>query len=43
MCSKIDAQFKRLCDGLKEGGSYEDTAIFFLSDHECYTGDYGIV
>ena len=43
MCSKIDAEFKRLCDGLKEAGIYEDTAIFFLSDHGDYTGDYGIV
>lgn len=43
MCSKVDAQFKRLCDGLKEAGIYDDTAIFFLSDHGDYTGDYGIV
>lgn len=43
MCSKIDAQFGRLCDALKEAGIYDDTAIFFFSDHGDYTGDYGLV
>lgn len=43
MCSKVDTQFKRLCDGLKEAGIYDDTVIFFLSDHGDYTGDYGIM
>lgn len=42
MCMKIDQQFKKLCDALKEEGIYDDSAIFFLSDHGDYTGDYGI-
>jgi arylsulfatase A-like enzyme len=42
MCAKIDAQFKRICDALKEAGIYDDTAIFFLSDHGDFAGDYDI-
>lgn len=42
MCMKIDAQFKRLCDGLKEAGIYDDCMIFFFSDHGDFDGDYGI-
>lgn len=42
MCRKVDDQFKRLCDALKEVGIYDDTAIFFFSDHGDYTGDYNI-
>lgn len=43
MCAKVDAQFARLCQGLKQAGIYEDSAIFFLSDHGDYAGDYGVV
>lgn len=43
MCAKTDAQFKRLCDALKEAGIYDDSAIFFLSDHGDYAGDYDVV
>ena len=43
MCQKVDDYFKMVCDALKEKGIYEDTAIFFFSDHGDYTGDYGIV
>lgn len=39
---KIDAQFKRLCDALKRAGIYDDSAIFFFSDHGDFTGDYGL-
>ena len=42
MCMKVDHMFKKLCDALKEAGIYEDSAIFFFSDHGDYTGDYGI-
>ena len=42
MCAKIDSQFKRFCDGLKEAGIYDDCAIFFFSDHGDFDGDYGI-
>jgi arylsulfatase A-like enzyme len=43
MCSRIDSQFGMLCDALKKQGVYEDTAIFFFSDHGMYAGDYGLV
>lgn len=43
MCMKVDALFAKLCAALKEEGIYDDSAIFFLSDHGDYTGDYGIV
>lgn len=42
MCMKIDAQFKRLCDGLKEKGVYDDTLIVVLSDHGDFCGDYSL-
>ena len=42
MCMKTDYLFGKLCDALKEKGIYDNTAIFFFSDHGDYTGDYGI-
>ena len=42
MCRKVDDQFRRLCQALKEAGIYDNSAIFFFSDHGDYTGDYGI-
>lgn len=42
MCMKVDAQFHRLCDGLKEKGIYDDCLIFFFSDHGDFEGDYGL-
>ncbi len=42
MCMKVDSQFKKVCDALKQAGEYDDTAIFFFSDHGDYTGDYGL-
>lgn len=42
MCMKVDEQFEKLCEALKEAGIYDDSAIFFLSDHGDYTGDYDI-
>lgn len=40
MVSKIDDQFKRLCDALKEAGMYDDSAIFMFSDHGDFAGNY---
>lgn len=42
MCMKVDHMFEKLCDALKTAGIYDDSAIFFFSDHGDYTGDYGI-
>ncbi|ETP72954.1 arylsulfatase A family protein [Lachnospiraceae bacterium JC7] len=42
MCMKIDAQFGRLVKALKDEGIYDDCAIFVLSDHGDFTGDYGL-
>jgi len=42
MCMKIDSQFQRLCEALKLAGIYDNSAIFFFSDHGDYTGDYGL-
>lgn len=43
MCMKVDAQFGKLIHALKELKIYDDCAIFFLSDHGDFTGDYGLV
>lgn len=43
MCSRVDAQFGLLVSALQEKNLYEDTAIFFFSDHGDFTGDYGLV
>ena len=42
MCLKIDRQFQRLCEGLREAGIYDDCAIFFFSDHGDYQGQFGL-
>lgn len=42
MCMKVDAQFGQLCAALKKIGIYDDTDIYFLSDHGDFTGDYGM-
>lgn len=42
MCRKVDDQFNRLCKALKDAGIYDNTAIFFFSDHGDFAGDYGI-
>lgn len=42
MCAKVDGQFARLCGALKQAGIYDDCAIFFLSDHGDFAGDYGL-
>ncbi len=43
MCARLDAQFGMIIKTLKEIGEYDNTAIFFYSDHGAYVGDYGIV
>lgn len=42
MVAKVDDQFRRLCDALKEAGEYDNSAIFFFSDHGDFAGDFGI-
>ncbi len=42
MCLKIDDQFGRLVAALKDAGIYDDTAIFVLSDHGDFAGDFGL-
>ncbi|MEK3723119.1 sulfatase-like hydrolase/transferase [Paenibacillus sp. FSL H8-0034] len=43
MCARVDHQFGMVMDALREAGMYEDTAVFFFSDHGDFTGDYGLV
>lgn len=43
MCARVDHQFGLLVEALKEAGIYDDTALFFFSDHGDFTGDYGLV
>lgn len=43
MCARLDDQFKALCNTLKQTGEYDSSAIFLLSDHGDFTGDYGLV
>ena len=43
MCARVDAQFGKIVAALKESGAYDDSAIFFFSDHGDFTGDYGLV
>ena len=43
MCKKIDDQFARILQALKQAGIYQDTLIVFMSDHGDYTGDYDLV
>ena len=43
MCARVDHQFGLVAQALREAGMYDDTAIFFFSDHGDFTGDYGLV
>ncbi|MBP7402599.1 MAG: sulfatase-like hydrolase/transferase [Clostridia bacterium] len=43
MCTRVDTQYGMLLDALREAGRYDDTAVFFFSDHGDFTGDYGLV
>lgn len=42
MVMKVDAQFGRMVQVLKEQNLYDDCAIFFFSDHGDFDGDYGL-
>ncbi len=43
MCARVDHQFGVVVDALRDAGIYDDTAVFFFSDHGDFTGDYGLV
>lgn len=43
MCSRVDSQFGLVLEALREAGIYDDTAVFFFSDHGDFTGDFGLV
>jgi arylsulfatase A-like enzyme len=43
MCSRVDHQLGVLIEALEDAGLYEDTAVFMLSDHGDFAGDYGLV
>lgn len=38
MCMKVDEQVGMLCEALKNANIYDDTAIFFFSDHGDFAG-----
>ena len=43
MCARVDHQFGMVMEALREAGIYDETAVFFFSDHGDFTGDYGLV
>jgi arylsulfatase A-like enzyme len=43
MCARVDAQFGMVMDALREANMYNESAVFFFSDHGDFTGDYGLV
>lgn len=43
MCARVDYFLGMIIEALKAEGIYDDTAIFIMSDHGDYTGDFGIV
>jgi len=43
MCTRVDNFYKMVVDTLKKEGIYDDTAIFVMSDHGDFTGDYSLV
>lgn len=43
MVRLIDDQLKRLVEGLKASGQYENTIFIILSDHGDYCGEYGLI
>jgi arylsulfatase A-like enzyme len=42
MCARIDHQYNMVLEALKESGLYDDSAVFFFSDHGIYAGDFGL-
>ncbi|TFH05520.1 MAG: DUF4976 domain-containing protein, partial [Spirochaetales bacterium] len=43
MCARIDDQLGMVIQALKDRSLYDETALFFFSDHGDFTGDYGLV
>lgn len=43
MCARVDDMTGRIVNALKESGQYDDTVIFFMSDHGDFTGDFSLV
>jgi arylsulfatase A-like enzyme len=43
MCARVDSQFGMIVDALKHAEIYDETAIFFFSDHGEFAGNYGLV
>lgn len=41
-CSYIDDLFGMIVEALKEAGIYDNSAVFFLSDHGDFAGDFGL-
>ena len=41
-CAYVDDMFGMIIDALKEAGIYDDSAIFFLSDHGDFAADYDL-
>lgn len=41
-CAKVDTIFGMICNALKEAGLYDESCIFFLSDHGDFCGDYDL-
>ena len=42
MITRVDDQFGQILAKLKEIGEYDNSAIFFFSDHGDYAGNYGL-
>jgi arylsulfatase A-like enzyme len=42
-CARVDHQLGLIVEALKGNGWYDDTALFFFSDHGDFTGDYDLV
>jgi arylsulfatase A-like enzyme len=43
MCARVDHQLGLVLEALRQTGLYDQTAVFFFSDHGDFTGDYGLV
>lgn len=43
MVSRVDSQFGRVQDAVRENGLTADTVTFFFTDHGEYLGDFGLV
>ncbi len=42
MCAKTDFLFGQVIDALTQKGLYDDTIVFFFSDHGDFAGDYNL-